>query len=231
MSITVGFLIFDNMQLLDIAGPYDAFKCVSEIDVHLISETMQPVSTTSNITFHPTDSITTAKQLDVLCIPGGKGVNALLENQPVLDFIRNQSPKARYVTSICTGALVLGVAGLLKNRQATTHWTALNYLEYFGAKPSRERVVVDGKVITAGGVTAGIDFGLTLIAELFDIDTAKMIQLQLQYDPQPPFDCGTPEKAPQTLIDKISQQDKYAQRREAIMRWKQNHNNDDTKIA
>jgi cyclohexyl-isocyanide hydratase len=133
--------------------------------------------------------------LDVLCIPGGAGVNALLQDIAVLDFVRAQAARTRYVTSVCTGSLVLGAAGLLQGRRATTHWLSHDFLERFGAIPVRARVVRDGNLITAGGVTAGIDFGLTVVAELVGQAQAEAIQLALEYAPQPPFQSGTPDEA------------------------------------
>ncbi|MHC5306029.1 DJ-1/PfpI family protein [Bartonella sp. LJL80] len=222
MPIKVGFIIFPDMQLLDLAGPYELFTSSSQIEVHLIGETLEAVTTTSGITFQPTMNFNSACQLDILCVPGGKGVNALLENQAVLNFVINQAKTLRCISSVCTGALVLGAAGLLMGKKATTHWTALEFLADFGAIPSKERVVLDGNIMTAGGVTAGIDFGLVMIAQLLGEEAARTIQLFLQYDPQPPFDCGTPEKAPQKLVENVLRQgETYLPRKQIVERWKQ----------
>ena len=139
-------------------------------------------------------------------MPGGSGVNALLDDETVLDFIRAQAWTARYVTSVCTGALVLGAAGLLKDRRATTHWSAHDLLAHFGAIPTQGRVVRDGRLITAGGVTAGIDFGLAVIAELLGRAEAESIQLALEYAPAPPFDAGRPESAPPAVVELVRAQ-------------------------
>src|SRR5262249_40155869 len=138
--------------------------------------------------------------LDVLCVPGGGGVNALLQDAEVLGFLRAQAARARYVSSVCTGALVLGAAGLLKGRRATTHWGAHDFLAKLGAIPRPGRVVRDGNLFTGGGVTAGIDFGLTMVAELLGEAQAQAIQLQHEYAPEPPFQAGTPETAAPAVL-------------------------------
>lgn len=223
MTIKVGFLIFDNMQLLDFAAPFDEFSSVAELDVALIGKTLKPVTTTSGLRITPSHDINTLHPLDVLCVPGGSGINQLIDDESVLDFIRQQAKSVRYLTSVCTGALVLGASGLLKGRKATTHWSAMAYLKDFGAIPVKNRVVVDGNIVTAGGVTAGMDFGLTMIAELLGEKIAKTVQLQMQYDPAPPFDCGTPEKAPTNLVQEIKQKKTYDERREIIRQWQEKH--------
>ena len=143
----------------------------------------------------PTTTFAGSPQLDLVCVPGGAGMNALLNDEETLDFVRRQASGARYVTSVCTGSLVLGAAGLLKGRRATTHWMSLPMLAAFGCEPVAERVVVDGNVITGGGVTAGIDFALTVAGEWFGAETARRIQLGIEYDPHPPYDAGAPEPA------------------------------------
>lgn len=223
MTIKVGFLIFENMQLLDFAAPFDEFSSVAELDVALIGKTLKPVTTTSGLRITPSHDINTLHPLDVLCVPGGSGINQLLDDESVLDFIRQQAKSVRYLTSVCTGALVLGASGLLKGRKATTHWSAMAYLKDFGAIPIQCRVVVDGNIVTAGGVTAGMDFGLTMIGELLGEKIAKTVQLQMQYDPEPPFDCGTPEKAPTNLVQEMKQKKTYDERREIIRQWQEKH--------
>ncbi len=140
----------------------------------------------------PTTTFADCPQLDLICVPGGAGMNPLLNDVETLDFIRRQAKGAKYVTSVCTGALVLGAAGLLKGKRAATHWMSREMLAAFGATPVAERVVIDGNVITGGGVTAGIDFALKLGAEIFGPDVAKKIQLGIEYDPHPPFNAGSP---------------------------------------
>jgi cyclohexyl-isocyanide hydratase len=148
----------------------------------------------------PTTTFAECPQLDLICVPGGAGMNALLNDAETLDFVRAQAKGARYVTSVCTGALVLGAAGLLKDKRAATHWMSREMLSAFGATPVAERVVVDGNLITGGGVTAGIDFALTVAAEAFGPALAQKIQLGIEYDPHPPFEAGSPERADPALV-------------------------------
>lgn len=196
MTIHFGFLLFPDVQQLDLTGPYEVFASVPDARVHLVARDRAPVPTATGLTLTPTATFADCPPLDVLCVPGGVGVNAVLGDAVALDFVRRQAATARYVTSVCTGALVLGAAGLLTGRRATTHWAAMEFLPAFGAIPVEARVVRDGRLITAGGVTSGIDFGLTLVAELLGRSQAEAIQLSLQYAPEPPFDAGTPDEAP-----------------------------------
>ncbi|MBI0170288.1 MULTISPECIES: DJ-1/PfpI family protein [Bartonella] len=219
MTVKAGFFIFDEMQLLDFAAPYDAFSSTPDMEVSLIGESLKPITTMGGLSFSPDHDISTLLPLDVLCIPGGNGVNRFLNNEPVLDFIRKEANEVRFLTSICTGSLILGATGLLKGRKATTHWSAMEFLPLFGAIPVEERVVVDGHIITAGGITAGMDFGLVIIAKLLGEDTAKKTQLLMQYDPEPPFDCGTPEKAPKALVEQLQQENSTDERRKLIREW------------
>ncbi len=223
MTIKAGFFIFDEMQLLDFAAPYDEFCSTPEIEVSLIGETLKPITTTSGLSFAPDHDISTILPLDVLCIPGGDGVNQFINNEPVLDFIRKEAKETRFVTSVCTGSLILGASGLLKGRKATTHWSAMEFLPLFGAIPVEERVVVDGHIITAGGITAGMDFGLVIIAKLLGQETAEKTQLLMQYDPEPPFDCGTPEKAPNALVEQLQQENNTDERKKIIRKWQEKH--------
>ena len=223
MTIKAGFFIFDEMQLLDFAAPYDEFCSTPEIEVSLIGESLKPITTTSGLSFAPDHDISTILPLDVLCIPGGNGVNQFLNNEPVLDFIRKEAKETRFLTSVCTGSLILGASGLLKGRKATTHWSAMEFLPIFGATPVQERVVVDGDIITAGGITAGMDFGLVIIAKLLGQETAEKTQLLMQYDPEPPFDCGTPEKAPKALVEQLQQQNNTDERKKIIRKWQEKH--------
>src|SRR5207248_3709248 len=196
MTIDVGILVFPRVQQLDLTGPYEVFASVPSATVHLIWKDRSPVASATGLTLTPTMTFAECPDLDVLCVPGGGGVNALLTDAEVLAFVRAQAARARYVTSVCTGALVLGAAGLLRGRRATTHWFAHDFLEKFGAIPVRGRVSRDGNLFTAGGVTAGIDFGLTVVAELLGQAEAEEVQLNLEYAPAPPFDAGTPDEAP-----------------------------------
>ncbi len=200
MTLHIGLLLFPRVQQLDLTGPFEVFASLPDTQVHLVSRTMAPVVSATDLVLTPTTSYAACPALDVLCVPGGIGVNALLQDTTTLDFIRAQSANARYVTSVCTGALVLGAAGLLHRKRATTHWASLDLLAAFGAMPVEARVVRDGNLVTGGGVTAGIDFALTLVAELSGQAAAETIQLALEYAPAPPFQSGTPATAPTAIL-------------------------------
>ncbi len=202
--LVIGFLVFPDIQQLDLTGPYELFSVLDvPKEVHLVGKTREVVTSTTGITFTPTRTITDCPTLDVLCVPGGIGVNALLDDEVVLAFVRRQAETSRFLTSVCTGSLVLGAAGLLRGRRAASHWSAVDLLSRFGAIPTAGRVVRDGNLITAGGVTAGIDFALTVIAELCGREAAEACQLQLEYAPAPPFDAGSPDTAPAALVSKL----------------------------
>lgn len=200
MTLRFGLLAFPQVQQLDLTGPYEVFASVPGSEVHLIWKDLRPLRSATGLMLTPTVSFADCPPLDVLCVPGGAGVNALLEDEAVLAFLRERAPGLRYLTSVCTGSLVLGAAGLLSGKRATSHWNALDFLSRFGAEPVAERVVRDGTLITAGGVTSGIDFGLTVVAELLGETEAQTIQLAIEYAPQPPFDAGTPREAPAEIL-------------------------------
>ncbi|GBR43380.1 DJ-1/PfpI family protein [Neokomagataea thailandica] len=205
MSLTFGLLCFPGVQQLDLTGPYEVFASVPNSSTHLLWKDLQPIRSATGLILTPDTTLTDAPDFDVLCIPGGAGTNALLTDTEILSFIRNKASKARYVTSVCTGALVLGQAGLLSGKRATTHWNALDFLPHFGASIVKERVVQDDNIITAGGITSGIDFALTLVAELLSQEEAETIQLALEYAPAPPFSAGLPSQARPTIIDSARQ--------------------------
>jgi cyclohexyl-isocyanide hydratase len=200
MALHIGLLVFPQVQQLDLTGPYEVFASIPDARVHLIWRSTQPVVAATGLVLGPTTTYDDCPQLDVLCVPGGVGINALLRDAETLAFVRRQAAGARYVTSVCTGALVLGAAGLLRGKRATTHWGSHDLLAGYGATPVKARVVRDGNLFTGGGVTAGIDFALTLAAELVGRDAAQAIQLHLEYAPEPPFDAGTPETAPAAVL-------------------------------
>tara|TARA_R110002020_G_scaffold234179_1_gene446107 strand:- start:1552 stop:2121 length:570 start_codon:yes stop_codon:yes gene_type:complete len=168
--------------------------------VHLVWKDRAPIRSATGLWLTPDTCFSDAPDFDVICVPGGAGVNVLLNDTETLDFLRRAAASARFVTSVCTGSLLLGQAGLLKGRKATTHWNALDFLDGMGALPVKERVVRDGNLITAGGVTSGIDFGLSVVAELIGQDEAETVQLMLEYAPAPPFDAGTPETARPAIV-------------------------------
>jgi cyclohexyl-isocyanide hydratase len=200
MPVEIGLLVFPDVQQLDLTAPYEVFASWPEARVRLIWKDLAPVVSSTGLRLEPNETFDACPQLDVVCVPGGVGVNPLLGDAAVLAFLRRQAAGARYVTSVCTGALVLGAAGLIYGKRATTHWASHDLLAAFGAIPTQGRVVRDGALMTGGGVTAGIDFALTLVVELAGVETAQRIQLALEYAPEPPFDAGTPTSAPTEVL-------------------------------
>ena len=198
-SLIVGGIVFEEMDQADFTGPFEVLSRLPDSVFHVIGKTNAPVRDIKGLILTPTLSFAQAPRLDVLLVPGGNGVNALMEDEEVLCFLRNQA--AGIVFSVCTGALVCGAAGLLRGRRATTHWASHDLLRLFGAVPVNARVVVDGPLVTAAGVTSGIDAALRLAAILRGDQVAQKIQLYLQYAPEPPFDAGTPESAPAAIVD------------------------------
>ncbi|WP_158810290.1 DJ-1/PfpI family protein [Beijerinckia sp. L45] len=200
MTLQIGLLLFPDIQQLDLTAPYEVFASLPGTSVHLVAKTLEPVRSVTGLTLQPTMTLADCPKLDVICVPGGLGINALLRDDVILAFLREQAETARYITSVCTGALVLGAAGLLVGKRATTHWGVHDLLARFGAIPTEGRVVRDGAILTGGGVTAGIDFALTLATELMGDEAAQIVQLSLEYAPAPPFDAGRPETAPPAVL-------------------------------
>ncbi|NMY06483.1 DJ-1/PfpI family protein [Pseudomonas sp. WS 5059] len=204
MTLQIGFVLFPGIQQLDLTGPYDVLASLPDVKLHLIWKDLAPITSSSGLVLSPTITYDHCPALDVICVPGGSGVGPLMEDEPTLDFLRAQSQTARYVTSVCTGSLVLGAAGLLRGRRATTHWAYHEMLATLGATAVQERVVRDGNLFTGGGITAGIDFALTLAAELYGEAAAQLVQLQLEYAPAPPFNAGRPDTAPRPVLDEAN---------------------------
>jgi cyclohexyl-isocyanide hydratase len=200
MSVTIGILVFERMTQLDATGPFEALSRVPGARVLLVAKRRRLVTAEFGLKLMPDADLRRCPRLDVLCVPGGSGVNALLGDQAVLRFVRKQARGARYVTSVCTGSLVLGAAGLLRGKRAACHWLSLPLLAAFGARPSARRIERDGNLITAGGITSGIDFGLWLAGRMAGAAAARRIQLMMQYDPRPPFRSGTPRQAGPRLV-------------------------------
>lgn len=192
---TVGMVLFEGVTQLDLTGPYEVLARMPNTRVVLIAESHAPVRTEWGMLITPDASFDDAPALDLLCVPGGWGVDAQLEDVRLLDFLRQRAGRVQYVTSVCSGALLLGAAGLLRGYRATTHWLSLNLLPMFGAEAVKERVVRDRTRITGGGVTAGIDFALVVASELFGPEVAQAIQLAIEYRPSPPYVSGSPEDA------------------------------------
>lgn len=199
----IGFLLFPNITQLDLTGPHEVLSKLPGAKVHLIWKTLDPVKAVGGLTIVPDTTLADCPQLDLVCVPGGPGMTPLMVDEEILGFLRKQAAGARYITSVCAGSLVLGAAGLLEGRKAATHWMAMEILPALGATPVEARVVVDGNLITGGGVTAGIDFGLQVAATVAGEEVAKQIQLQLEYDPEPPFDSGHPRSADPALVEKL----------------------------
>ena len=201
VHLQIGLLTFDGLDQIDLTGPFEVLARLPNSTTRLYARTLEPVRDVKGLRLMPDATFEQAPQLDVLHVPGGYGQEALMDDDVTLDWIRRQAAGARCVLSVCTGALICGAAGLLKGRRATTHWTAFHLLPLFGATPVNERVVVDGNMVFAAGVTAGIDGALRVAAQLRGDDAARGIQLYLQYAPEPPFDSGTPETAPAAVLE------------------------------
>lgn len=204
----IGFLIFPNLTQLDFTGPLQVLSRMPGARTHIVAKSLQPVPTDCGLSLLPNRTLDDCPQFDLLCIPGGFGVVDLINDQVTLDFVRRQAAGAKYITSVCVGAFVLGAAGLLRGKRATTHWAYTQLLPLVGATHEKARVVRDGDVITAGGVTSGIDFGLVLVAEIAGRQAAETVQLGIEYDPDPPFDAGHPDRAPAPV--RASLEERYA---------------------
>jgi cyclohexyl-isocyanide hydratase len=199
----IGLLAFPAMTQLDLTGPLQVFSTLPGAEVRVLWKTLDPIKTHGGLTLVPDTTLAECPSLDVICVPGGAGVIDLMEDKEVLSFLRTQAEGARFVGSICTGSLVLGAAGLLRGRKATTHWAWTDLLVPLGAVPTKGRVVRDGKFFTGGGVTAGIDFALTMVAEIAGQEAAEAIQLGIEYAPAPPFDAGSPDTARPELVASV----------------------------
>jgi cyclohexyl-isocyanide hydratase len=218
--LQIGLLVFPKVTQLDLTGPVQVFSSMPGAAVHLVWKRIEPVQSDSVLVLTPTMTFAECPRLDVICVPGGVGSDDLLNDEEVLAFLRRQAAGAKFVTSVCTGSLVLGAAGLLRGYRAATHWTAMDNLKAFGATPTKSRVCIDRNRVTGGGVTAGIDFALTLVAMLRDQKTAQAIQLRLEYDPAPPFNAGSPDTAPAEVLALINERiaPRKAIRAEAVAR-------------
>ena len=192
----VGFVIFPDLTQLDFTGPQQVLARLPDSTMHIVAKSAAPVPSDSGLGLVPTHTFENCPQLDLICVPGGNaGVVKAMGDDELIKFVRRQSINAKYVTSVCTGAFILGVAGMLKGRRATTHWAFTELLPLVGATHEKGRVVKDGNVITAGGVTSGMDFGLRVVAEIAGETVAQAVQLGLEYDPDPPFASGHPDRA------------------------------------
>lgn len=199
-AFRIGFLLFPNVTQLDLTGPYEVLARVPGAELHLVWKTLDPVRSDSGLRILPTTTFADAPDFDLFLVPGGPGVDPLLGDAETLAFVRRQGRAAQHLVSVCTGALVLGAAGLLKGRRAATHWASMPFLPAFGAEPVAQRVVVDGNLCTGGGVTAGIDVALALVGELQGKPRGQAIELFIEYAPQPPYGTGAPDRAPPELL-------------------------------
>jgi len=202
-QLQIGSLLFDGLDQIDLTGPFEVLSQIPNSTYRIFAKTAEPVRDLHGLRLAPDALIADAPQLDLLHVPGGYGQEALMEDIALLAWIRGQASGAKCVFSVCTGALICGAAGLLKGRRATTHWASMQLLPFFGATPVNKRVVMDGKMIFAAGVTAGIDGALQVAAELRGDEVAQAIQLAMQYAPEPPFNSGTPEAAPPGILERV----------------------------
>jgi cyclohexyl-isocyanide hydratase len=199
----IAMMIYPRMTQLDMTGPFEVFSSMPDTKVDVVWKDREPVQDLFGLTFVPNMTLSECPQTDIVFVPGGFGQAALMEDDEVLGFLREQAEGARYVTSVCTGSLVLAAAGLLTGYRATSHWAWIDQLALFGAEPVSERVVIDRNRITGAGVTSGIDFALTIANELHGEKVARMIQLSMEYDPAPPFDGGSPKREAPELVNAL----------------------------
>jgi cyclohexyl-isocyanide hydratase len=214
-TFTVGFVLFPDLTQLDLTGPLQVLARLPQSRTVVAAKSKGPVPSDCGLSLLPTHSFADAPPFDLICVPGGvKGVIGAIGDRETVDFVRRQAASAKYVTSVCTGAFVLGIAGLLQGRRATTHWAYTDLLPLVGATHEKARIVRDGNLISAGGVTAGVDFGLSVVAEIAGEAAARAIQLGIEYDPAPPVDSGHPDRAPAAVKSALS--DRYDKARSAL---------------
>jgi cyclohexyl-isocyanide hydratase len=218
--MTIGMVVFKGLMQLDLTAPYEVFSRISSFKLSLIADSLEPIISDGGFAILPDTTFATAEaHYDMLFVPGGTGTMAAIENPDLMNFLRTRGATAQYITSVCTGALVLGVAGLLRGYRATTHWLSMDLLALFeDVTAVDERVVIDRNRITGGGVTAGLDFGLALIAHLLGAQKAQEIQLMLEYNPQPPFAAGSPQTVdPSVLAQVRSERAAFQEKRKEII--------------
>lgn len=200
--LSVAFLVFPNVTQLDLTGPAQVLSRLGNTEVNLVWKDKEPVPTDAGFPLLPTATFDEIERADILCVPGGLGTMDIMQDEAVLEWLRKIAGEASWVTSVCTGSLVLGAAGLLKGYKSACHWASIDQLAFFGATPVRERIVEDRNRFSGGGVTSGIDFALALAARIRNEDFARFIQLSIEYDPNPPFDSGSPDKAPPEILER-----------------------------
>ena len=201
--VSIGMWVFPGMTNLDFVGPHGILSRPPSAKIHIIGKTLDPIPDDAGNRVLANTLFTDAPELDILFVGGGPGTEAMMQDPQILDFFRQRAPRAKYITSVCTGSLVLGAAGLLRGYRAASHWTTIDILPILGATPVHERVVIDRNRMTGGGVTAGIDFGLTLVDRVWGREMAETIQLANEYDPHPPFNAGSPRTAPAKSVEMV----------------------------
>jgi cyclohexyl-isocyanide hydratase len=201
MHLQIGSLIFDRLDQIDLTGPFEVFSRIPNSTYRIYGKSTAPLRDLRGLRMMADATLAEAPQLDLLHVPGGFGQEAVMDDEEILGWIRRQAAGAGCVFSVCTGALICGAAGLLQGRRATTHWASMALLHYFGATPVNKRVVADGNMVFAAGVTSGIDGALRVAADLRGDEVAQGIQLGIAYAPEPPFDSGTPESAPPAVLE------------------------------
>lgn len=207
----IAVVLFDRFTALDAVGPYETLGRLPGAETVFVAERTGPVRTdTGYLELTADAALTEVPSPDIVIVPGGPGQMAQMENRVLLDWLRAADATSTWTTSVCTGSLLLAAAGLLEGRRATSHWLALDWLKRFGAEPTGERVVLDGKYVTAAGVSSGIDMGLTLLGRIAGDEHAQAVQLMTEYDPQPPYDAGSPDKAPAHLVEKARAESRFS---------------------
>ncbi|MGW4867979.1 DJ-1/PfpI family protein [Streptomyces chartreusis] len=207
----IAMVLYDRFTALDIVGPYEALSRLPDAEVVFVAETAGPVrADTGFLAITADKALADVPSPDIVVVPGGPGTFAQIENETFLEWLRTADTTSTWTTSVCTGSLLLAAAGLLDGRRATTHWLTLDFLAQYGAEPTGERVVPDGKYVTAAGVSSGIDMGLTLVGEIAGDEHAQAVQLLTEYDPQPPYDAGSPQKAPAHLVEEFRTKSRFS---------------------
>jgi cyclohexyl-isocyanide hydratase len=202
----IGLVMYPGMTQLDLTAPHQVFTCIPNADVHLLWKNQDAVTSNEGLSILPTTSFSDCPPLDIICVPGGgMGTLEILQDVEFMDFLQQQAKNAQYVTSVCTGSLILAAAGLLQGYKAVCHWLFREHLAMWGIEVVNDRVVIDRDRITGGGVTAGIDFALQVVAQLCGETTAQTIQLMLEYNPAPPFNSGSPATANPAIIERVKQ--------------------------
>ncbi|PZT71025.1 DJ-1/PfpI family protein [Streptomyces sp. SW4] len=206
----IAVVLYDRFTALDAVGPYETLGRLPDAETVFVAERTGPVRTdTGALALVADRTLADVPAPDIVVVPGGPGQSPQMENETLLDWLRTADAGSTWTTSVCTGSLLLAAAGLLDGRRATSHWLALGELKRFGAEPTGERVVTDGKYVTAAGVSSGIDMGLTLLGRIAGDDHARAVQLLTEYDPRPPYDAGSPEKAPAHLVEEFRSRSRF----------------------